>query len=57
MEEYRLTTQGGKKLLYAAKQATEAKRLAESDGYRIVCVERYDIGYWIVVIGKLPEER
>lgn len=55
MEDYRLTTEDGKVLLYTVKSAVTAKWMAEQDGYKIKMVEKYEIGYWKVIIGTLTE--
>lgn len=46
LEEYRLTTNFGKTMLYVAKSGNHARRLAESDGYCIVYVERWEVDCW-----------
>lgn len=49
MEEYKLFTSNGRILLYAADSAKRAVELATFDGYRIVKVEKYQIGYWSTI--------
>lgn len=63
--EFRVYTWGYGMMLVAASSPSEAKRLAESDGYRVTAVSALSGpgGYWHVVLGSvalpvvLPLER